>query len=323
MISLSVIIPCFNVENYIEKCVSSLINEKIEIIIINDGSTDNTLKKCQYLKRKYKNIKLINIINSGVSKARNVGIENATGEFIWFVDSDDYIDKNMLNKIIKCILSIDADIYTFAYNSVYPNDYIIRSENYITGNQIRFIENFLLGFYNVSMWNKIVKKNLIANIRFNERLRINEDKLFCFEIFLNANKVYYDDTPYYNYLQVRDGNTKSVYFDDRYFDVIVTLNLMEEKIKKYNRSDIIDYYFNDYCRSIIGLYHRAILQQKNRINEIKIENIIKINKNKFIHNNTISIKRKCALILILYFNYIYKKLYTFYFKKEREKWKKN
>ncbi len=113
MAKVSVIVPVYNVEKYLEECIESLINQTltdIEIICINDGSTDNSLKILEELQKKDNRIKIINQKNSGVSSARNNGIENATGEYIGFVDSDDWIDSDYYEKLYNTAKKYNSDI---------------------------------------------------------------------------------------------------------------------------------------------------------------------------------------------------------------------
>ena len=101
---VSIIVPAYNAEKNIEQCINSIENQTykdIEIIIINDGSKDNTQKISENLKKIYKNIIVVNQENKGVSQSRNTGIDKATGEYIMFVDSDDFIEKNMIETILK------------------------------------------------------------------------------------------------------------------------------------------------------------------------------------------------------------------------------
>ena len=116
---ISIIIPAYNCEKTISRCIDSILRQTYrdyEIIIINDGSTDNTKDICG--KYKSSNIKLINRINEGPSKARNIGIKEARGDFIVFVDSDDYLDENMLYCMIKCIKENKTDIAVCGYNII-------------------------------------------------------------------------------------------------------------------------------------------------------------------------------------------------------------
>ena len=112
-VKLSVIVPVYNTEKYLERCIDSIVNQtfkNVEILLINDGSTDNSIEICRRYEKNDERIKLINKQNSGVSETRNIGIENATGEFITFVDSDDEIALNMYEQMIGAANEKDADI---------------------------------------------------------------------------------------------------------------------------------------------------------------------------------------------------------------------
>ena len=113
MVKISVIVPVYNVENYLKKCIDSIINQTfqdIEIICVNDGSTDNSRKILEEYKNKDSRIKIIDKENGGLSSARNAGIKTAEGEFLSFIDSDDWIDKTMLEKLYKNITGLNSDI---------------------------------------------------------------------------------------------------------------------------------------------------------------------------------------------------------------------
>ena len=158
---LSVIVPVYNVEEYLERCIESIIAssyKNIEIILINDGSTDKSVHICEKLKAKDERIKVFHKENEGVSSARNYGLENVKGEYITFVDSDDYIDKHMYTNLMNIMLKEDADI-------VYCDLVQVKSErdnqvdNKLNGYNIyekdEFIKDFLLVREAPFLWNKI------------------------------------------------------------------------------------------------------------------------------------------------------------------------
>ena len=117
-LKISVVVPVFNSEKYLEKCIDSIINQtykNIEIILINDGSSDKSEEICNSYLKTYKNIKLINQSNSGVSVARNNGLKSSTGDYVLFVDSDDWLEKDMLEIMVKEIDNFDIDIVRCEY----------------------------------------------------------------------------------------------------------------------------------------------------------------------------------------------------------------
>ena len=122
---VSVIVPVYNVGKYLEECLNSIINQTykdIEMVIVNDGSTDNSLDIIEKFKNKDNRIKLINQINKGVSVARNIGLLNSTGNYIFFVDPDDYIEIDCINKLVEKINIDRSEMVIFNYIKVFDND---------------------------------------------------------------------------------------------------------------------------------------------------------------------------------------------------------
>ena len=118
MEKVSIIIPVYNAYTVIDKCIQSIINQtykNIEIILINDGSKDKSIEKLNYYEKKYKNIKIINKKNEGVSKTRNLGIKKATGKYIMFIDNDDYIDNTYVETLLNEIKNSEADCVYSGY----------------------------------------------------------------------------------------------------------------------------------------------------------------------------------------------------------------
>lgn len=192
---LSIILPVYNGESYIEECVKQL--EKIkninyEIIIIDDGSSDNTLKKAQALQKQFSNITLvINKENLGASHARNLGLNKATGDYVICVDVDDKISPKMYELLLKNATLNDADIsmcdYYEDYNGVKLNSKYHYTASVITHPAI--IKSYLTDKISNNVWDKMFSKKIIAKTKFDERLHIGEDILFCLDIFSKATTV--------------------------------------------------------------------------------------------------------------------------------------
>ena len=195
MPKVSVIIPVYNVEKYLRECLDSVINQTlkdIEIICIDDGSTDNSLSILKEYAKKDKRIKVINQENKGLSGARNTGIENATGEFIGFVDSDDWIDSNFYENLYNTAITTNSDIACAPIKRVYGNKIHLRlkieSEQLATTLQEKFdILNIPRCCY---VWNKIYRssKLLKHNIRF-EQGKYFEDVPFSIDIISKLNNI--------------------------------------------------------------------------------------------------------------------------------------
>ena len=239
MDKLSIVIPVYNTEKYLDDCLKSILNQSyknIELIIVNDGSTDkseNIIKK--YLKKSDK-IKYKKIINSGVSVARNIGINMSTGKYIAFVDSDDYIDKDMYLKMINKSIEDDSDIVTCAYNKIYPNDVVktIYSKNEkVFGYSLKDSNDILL-YSNPYTPCKIFKRNLIVdnNILFDEDLRIFEDLVFCYKLYIRANKISYINEPLY-YYNCKNVSSLTNMFSEKMFDIFPALDRLKEYKNQY------------------------------------------------------------------------------------------
>lgn len=202
---LSIIIPVYNGEKTIEKCITSIVNndyKNIEIIVVNDGSKDRTLEILESIQKKETRLKIISQKNSGVSKARNTGIKNSTGDYIFFVDSDDYIEKSSIKFLMANIENYD--ILIFGYQAV-ENEKVLeirKLKNEIwDGNNIckNVFDNLSYGVYIQALWNKIYRRTLIEDINFNSDYIVSEDTDFNIQCFDKATKIKILDYIGYNY----------------------------------------------------------------------------------------------------------------------------
>ncbi len=203
---LSVVVPIYNVERYINKCLESLRNNKLEIIAIVDGSTDESLSIVEkFSSANSINLTIVNQENRGLAEARNVGVEVSTGDFIWFVDGDDYVNNSEIDKILDAIDRNNFDVYTCGYNIVdSESEQIIKSINNTgilleTSMAIKRIENPVC-----NVWRYIVRKDFLVsnNIRFRKGT-LCEDIEWGTKVLANANKVSILDIKLYNYRHKR------------------------------------------------------------------------------------------------------------------------
>ncbi|MDU4937967.1 MAG: glycosyltransferase family 2 protein [Clostridium sp.] len=206
---ISIIIPVYNVRNYIEKCLYSVINQtysNIEIIIVDDGSTDGSSEVCDEIASKDNRIKVIHKENGGLSDARNKGIENANGEYILFLDSDDWVKKSWCERMYELLKENDADISVCNYYKVISEEEILENDEI----KIKHMDNIeaLNNIYTednvqyILAWNKLYKKSLFKELRYPFG-KVHEDEFLTPEILYLSEKVvvtneklmYYRQTP--------------------------------------------------------------------------------------------------------------------------------
>ena len=254
MKKVSVIIPVYNVEKYLKKCLDSVINQTlddIEIIIVNDGSPDNSQKIINEYIKKYPNkIKSFIKENGGQATARNKGIENVDSEYTIFIDSDDYIDINMLEDMYNTAKTKNADIVVCNYNEGNEengfNKIVAKKTNY-KNEKINYI------FSNISPWNKLIKTELILknNIRFLEK-HIYED-LATMPLFgMYSKKIIFLDKAY-NYYIIRDGSTmRQKKYNKKLEDIFISLEHLTNEMKKRN-------FLDEYSEELECLYIEHLL----------------------------------------------------------------
>ena len=257
---ISVIVPVYNVENYLEKCLNSLVNQTlkdIEIIVVNDGTKDNSQKIIDKFAKKYKNIKSFIKENGGISDARNFGIKKATAKYIGFIDSDDYIDKTMYEKLYNKIISNDydmtiCDLYRDYNGKLVYTDSHIKKDIY-NKNEIK---KEMLDLY-PTVWNKLYKKELFDNLEFKKNVWF-EDVELLYKLFPNLNKIGVVKEPLYYYVQREGSITSKV--NSKIYNYIDNFNGLIEYYKKnklYNDyKDILEY---SYVRYIYATFMKRVL----------------------------------------------------------------
>ena len=249
MIRVSVIVPVYNVAKYISKCLDSLVNQTlkdIEIIVINYGSPDNSEEIILTYKKKYKNIKYYKKDNGGLSDARNYGIKHASGEYIAFVDSDDYVELDMYEKMYEKAITEKFDIVASDVDMVSENgNYISKVKSGL--NNYSDIKSAMITIY-PSAWNKIYKKELFNKVLFKKGIWF-EDVEFLYRLFPYLNSIGIVDSIFYHYVQRKGAITKT--FDERLFDYISNWNGIIDYYKKNN-------YYKEYYKELEYCYVRYL-----------------------------------------------------------------
>lgn len=298
---VSIVVPIYNVERYLQKCIDSIMGqtyENLEIILVNDGTLDNSLEICEKNQKLDSRIKVISQENGGLSKARNTGIKNSTGEYICFVDSDDFIDKDYVARLLNGALENGAEICACGFHYVNEKNKILKTkqkENKIY-TSIESVKDMLTGVQNteVMVWNKIYKMSLFTdnNILFPVG-KINEDNFIMYKLYDKANKVTLIEDNLYYYLQ---RNTSIMgKFNKKRLDILEALEQTKEYFKNRNLEEELNCYEVLIQLSLINLMIRNNYYGIEKQN--LIDNIIE-NKDKYLKNNYINTKNR-LLIKIL------------------------
>ncbi len=242
---LSLIIPVYNTEKYLSRCLSSIFEQamdmsNIEVVIVDDGSTDNSSLIIKKFQEKFDNIKIVVQENKGLSEARNTGVSNSKGEYIWFIDSDDSITENSLEDIIKLINKIDFEILFFGFNYILSPD---KSESYIVDNSN---EN---GYYSLDdiiksninfrpmSWSYIYKRTFLIenNITFCKNL-LHEDEEYSVKTLMLSNKNYFTNNIYYNYF-LNSNSIMTTFKPKSIYDRIFILKTFKNMLKSASKNN--------------------------------------------------------------------------------------
>ncbi len=303
---ISVIVPVYNVEKYLKRCLDSLVNQtlkEIEIIVVNDGSPDESEKIILEYLEKYRNIKYYKKENAGLSVARNYGISKSSGEYIAFVDSDDYVDTSMLQKMYEKAKEKDYDVVACSVSMVLDDGKYISTVKTGLKNDNSDIKENMITIY-PSAWNKIYKKELFDKVLFKKNVWF-EDVEFLYRLFPYINNIGIVNESLYYYVQ-RDGAITKTY-DKRLYDYIKNWNSILEFYKNNNFYDeykkeleycYVRYLYATFIKRSINLskkeFDSAVLEARSNVEK----NFKNYRKNKYFYK---SLK---GIYLILFNKYL-------------------
>lgn len=320
---ISIIVPVYNVEKYLNKCLDSLVNQtykNIEIIVVDDGSTDSSGKIADDYSNKYENVKVIHTVNCGLSAARNIGLDNASGEFIAFVDSDDWVDSNTFEAVYQMISSNNYDLSAFAMLLEYDTEteqHISEHDANISNQKelFRLIldTDYVCGF----ACNKLFKASLIGDLRFDESLLSCEDIVFCSKYAMNCKNAIYTTAQFYHYRQRNDSMTGEYKYSVRKLSVLTAYENIMPIYKEYAPEDYYKLERN-YLKIALNIKGRMILSGvKDDEVAQRLEKIIKEYYPRVIMNSNVSAKAKINIALTRIFPGVMLKAKQFVLKKRR------
>jgi len=283
-IKISIIVPIYNVEKYLNQCIDSILMQTFrdfELILIDDGSPDNCGEICDDYQAKDDRIRVFHQENAGVSAARNLGLKVAQGEYIAFVDSDDWLEQEMYEILYNDMQKYQADIticnHTFDYEDGRSLARYKENGNFLFDREMalnKMLEGRLFAW---TLWNMLYKKSLFEGLNFNNEISIGEDILICFELFKRSNKISYNSNLKYHYRQ-RENSACSKSFSKKSFDEIVANKVVYEDVL-CNFPELREIMFYRYHMAVINAGIK-IIKTDERVNKRSFQEIQnKLNNN--------------------------------------------
>lgn len=315
---ISVVVPIYKVEKYLKKCIDSILFQtykNIEIILVEDGSPDNCGIICDEYAKKDKRVKVIHKQNGGLSDARNFGIDLAKGEYIIFVDSDDYIDRNMCRILLNYAKKYDADIVSCNFKEVYVNNLekinkqCINKKLEIVSNIETLYKYFLKNTTDmVVVWNKLYKKSIFfdkKNIRF-PKGKLHEDMYTTYKLYYYASKIVFIDDILYYYFRHENSITGSISKKNLLDEIDAIIEHYEFfKDKKIDLKYMTQIKCIDSYMEFLKIRNKMMLNDKILNDKmIDLKKCILFNKKDVLKNPYMNLKKYIKYLLI-YFNIKY------------------
>ena len=259
---ISVIIPIYNREQYLKRCLDSVVGQtyrNLEILLIDDGSTDRSAEICSRYAAKDGRIRLLRQANGGVARARNLGLKQAGGEYLAFVDSDDWLDCQAYEVLLQNLKAADADVSVGSYIREYHESRTEKLEisSFNHCQEFEGKEAILrqltdaAGFFNCFIWNKLYRRRLVGTTSFREEARMSEDYFFNWNVLKNAKKAVFSEYPVYHYRNYNESLTRKCPIENFFSAIGMSRIMLSEsaQIDETVRKNIL----NDY----LGLNLRA------------------------------------------------------------------
>lgn len=309
---ISVIIPVYNVKEYLNKCIESVVNQTykdLEIILIDDGSTDGSEIMCDNWQKKDPRIIIIHQENRGLSAARNSGIKRATGKYICFVDSDDFISNDYVEILYNNLIYNNVDISMCGFVDYYSESKMVskikKIKSKIYNKMDAQIYLNVLGYFDVASWNKLYKKELFDGLQFPEG-KTCEDWHIMFKVLDKVDRIYYDSSVKYYYRKRENSITTS---KNIRFDAIEAALSAIDFYKKNEYTKVLPYAYQSLMVSCLGIINHMIYSN-NYFQLEKVMNIVNENR-KFVSLKKIKFMKKIQLFIFMYFPNCYKRLFKF------------
>lgn len=309
---ISIIIPAYNTEKYIGRCLESVLNQtyqNLEIILVDDGSTDNTLELMNEFGLKDSRIKVVHKENDGQAEARNTGMDASTGEYIIFVDSDDFIENDMVEFLYNIAEENCADVSRCGFLTDYEDGTTTipqyNSEPVFFDYDERLADLFVGGHLSGVLWNKIYKRSAVQNIRFLKEDGCSEDFSFNYRVFKNASKTVFCDIPKYHYC-IREGSITKTSFNVNAFSITKVKKIALNELSKNNK--VYPVALKSFISSAFIVMTGCIRNYACMDEYEKLRQEVLSFKNEILKSKLFSSTDKIKILLLCYFPRIYKKL---------------
>ena len=309
---ISVIVPIYNVERYIETCLESICNQSyrnLQIILVNDGSPDNSVDICMKYMKKDNRIELVNKENGGLASARNAGLEKVRGEYIVCVDSDDWIESDMIKTLFENIKKYNADLAVCSFyeenQKGTKKEYFDEKVEVLSKEQA--LEKMIKPgkFYGFS-WNKMYKRDILACQRYDESILKGEDSPFSCEYILKCNKIIYINSPLYHYRVDTVSISRSKFKNSKMTVLKSYAGIIYELKKAGIKQSLVKMqqvqYANQLLSLIVNIYKTDINGFKDEEKQILKE--MKQYKKIYLESNEIDKKHKISYWIAINFKYL-------------------
>jgi len=313
---ISVIVPVYNVEKYLPACIESILCQtysELEIILVNDGSPDKCPEICDEYAKKDSRVKVIHQSNQGLSSARNTGIDNSSGKYIIFVDSDDTIEPTMVEDLYTCVIKYNCSMAACGRKYVFEDGKVVCKvpdnieKVFSFSDAIREMNTYF--YFDMSAWAKIYKRELFDNIRFPVG-RLSEDFFIMYKLIALSQKVAYISKPLYNYLQRKSSISRNKNINHDF--ITAAREQMEFLDKNYPELAIIGHTaYASANLTVLDFYIKnGVDCPREKLNEFR--KAVRDNMEYIKSNKYLSKSKRIQFSLFLFSYHIYKLVFSIY-----------
>lgn len=265
---VSIIVPVYNVEKYLSDCIVSICNQtysQLEIILIDDGSTDSSGQICEQYRQIDNRIRVFHQKNAGAACAKNVGLDNASGEYICFVDSDDYISSDYIYNLIHAIKDSNADIIECTFFTVFKNK--VDRQTFKSSKErftsLEYLSEYIKDWKCSLLWNKLFRSSLLQNVRFKKGRRCIDDEFFTYKAVLNSKEIIRINKAIYYYRQRKSSVTNDLKFKNQKTKDFLDILIERYKLVTTRYPSLKKEYINCDISNLYHAYNNLYVNEEN------------------------------------------------------------